>query len=147
MIFVPRDADEHQVLDIVHEWIDVIAAENYETVFAELGYSLAFGRPGGECVREAIESYRSPQYYPGVEEFVVTDWRKAQGGNRAPAKIVTWYKPNSTGLSGAVAFDLPINGKWSDLTANFVFFENENMAEGYVLSLEDVQSNGQWQQA
>lgn len=95
MIFVPRDADEHQVLDIVHEWIDVLAAENYETVFAELGYSLAFGRPGGECVREAIKSYRSPQYYPGVEEFVVTDWRKAQGGNRAPTKIVTWYNFNS----------------------------------------------------
>jgi hypothetical protein len=143
MIFVPRNASDEQVLDIVREWIDVLTKEDYEAVFAAVGYSLSFGEPGAECIRKEIKKYRSPEYFLGVEEFTVTDWRTAHGGNPTPAQKVTWYKPNSTRLAGAVVFDLPLNGQWSDLTADFVFFENDNVDEGYVLCLEEI---GSWTQ-
>jgi hypothetical protein len=148
MIFVPRDASDQQVLDIVREWVDVLAREDYEAVFAELGYSLSYGEPGGECIRKEIKRYRSPEYYSGIEEFTVTDWKNASGGNPSPQCLVSWFKPNSVGgvgIRGAVSFDLPLNGRWSDLTADFVFFQNENLSEGYPLALEQIQSSSQFQ--
>ena len=140
MIFVPRDASEDQVLALVQAFVEVLAREDYEAVFNELGYALAFGRPGAECIREAIHKYRSAAYYPGVESFVVTDWRTAQGGNPNRMQEVTWYEPNESGIVGAVAFDLPLNGRWSDLTANLVFCKSASPSAGYPLGLEDIQS-------
>ena len=140
MTFVPRDASEGQILALVQTWVDVLAREDYEAAFKELGYALAFGKPGARCIREAIHSYRSVAYYPGVENFVVTDWRTAQGGNPDRMQEVIWYKPNESGLVGAVAFDLPLNGRWSDLTVNLVFCQCENSDMGFPLGLEDIQS-------
>ena len=105
-----------------------------------MGYALAFGRPKHECIREAIQGYRSATHYPGIERFVVTDWRTASGGNRDRRQEVVRYKPNSTGLVGAVAFDLPLNGSWSNLTADFVFFEGSDPTQGFPLSLEEIGS-------
>ncbi len=138
MVFVQRDASDAQVLNIVRKWVDVLARQDYEAVFAALGYVLDYGEPGSECIRRAILEYRSPEHYPGIEEFAVTDWRSAEGGYPEPRQKVTWFKPNSTGLRGAVEFDLPLNGKWSDLRADFVFFDNKNLNEGYTLSLEEI---------
>jgi len=145
MIFVPRNASEEQVLDIVREWVQVLARGDYEFIFAELGYSLTFGEPGAECIRNEIKKYRSPEYFPEIEEFMVSDWKTARGGYAAHKQKVIWYKQNSVGLAGAVEFDLPLNGKWSDLKADFVFFDNKKLKEGYVLALEQIQSNAQWQ--
>ena len=141
MTLVPRGASEDQVLDLVRSWIDVLARQDYEAVATNLGYALAFGRPRSECIREAIEGYRCAAYYPGVKEFLVTDWRTARGGNPDRKQEVVWYKPNASGLVGAVAFDLPLNGCWSTLTADFVFCENSNSSEGYPLGLEEIQSS------
>lgn len=141
MVVIPRTASDNQVLTIVREWIDVLAREDYEAIFQALGYAVAFDRPGAVCIRNEIKQYRSPKLYPGVEEFTVTGWRTALGGNPSPLQLVTRYKPNRTGLAGAVDFDLPLNGRWSDLTANFVFFEPKIEGDGYVLSLEEIGSS------
>jgi hypothetical protein len=141
MTLVPKNATDEEVLDIIRKWVDVLAAEDYEAVVKELGFLMGYmGSPSSpaEYLRAEIKRYVSPEYFPGVTDFVVTDWRTAQGGNPEPAGTVTWFKPNSNGLRGAVSFDLPINGKWSDLTADFVFFENNN--EGYALALEEISS-------
>lgn len=148
MIHVPRDASDAQVLEIIGEWIDALAREDYEAAFQALGYALAYGEPGAECIRNEIKRYRSPDYYPGVEEFTVTSRLTAQGGNPAPIHDVTWYIPNEvggTGLVASIAYDLPLNGKWSDLCADFMIFENANLEESYILSLEEIRSSSQSQ--
>jgi hypothetical protein len=43
-------------------------------------------------------------------------------------------------MAGTVAFDLPLNGQWSDLTADFVFFDNDTAAGGHTLRLEEIHS-------
>jgi len=143
MIFVPHNATNEQVLDIIRKWIGVLAAEDYEAVVKELGFLTGFYSSPAECLRAQIKRYVSPEYFPGVTDFVVTDWRTAHGGNPEPLSTVTWYKPNTVGLRGAVRFDLPLNGKWSDLTADFVFFEYNNVF--YKLALEEISSEKQRQ--
>jgi hypothetical protein len=142
---VYKNWSDEQVLAVIHEWIDALAAQDYEGVFSALGYALAFGEPGAGCIRQSVEGYRSPDFYPGVEQFAVTDWRTARGGNPEPTRTVTWYKPNSTGLVGAAAIDLPLNGRWSDLTADFVWFDTGLPDGGFQLSLEEVSSVRQLQ--
>ena len=142
--FIPRDASDEQVLDIVRGWVDVLAKEDYEVAAMELGYALAWGEPKAQCIRNEIKRYRSPEYYPDIEDFTVTDWRTATGGNPEPKQEVLWYAPNQ-GLRGAISFDLPVNGRWSDLTAKFVFCENDNVNEGYFLDLEQIRSTAQLQ--
>jgi hypothetical protein len=138
--FVPRNATDGQVLDIIRECVDLLATGDYERVYAELGYALAFEQPGAECIRGEIMRYRSVDYFPGVTEFRVTDWRTARGGNPDPTLKIIRYKPDATSLAGAVAFDLPLNGRWSDLTADFVLMENDH-PKGYVLALEEISAS------
>lgn len=145
MVLIPHNATDYAVLNIIREWIDVLAKEDYEAVVAELGPGLSFVQgfdsSKAESLRAQIKRYVSPEYFPGVIDFVVTDWRLAQGGNPEPRRRATRYGPNSIGgigLRGAVQFDLPLNGKWSDLTADFVFWEHDT--EYYSLALEEIHS-------
>ncbi|HEX3949186.1 MAG TPA: hypothetical protein VHW95_04985 [Steroidobacteraceae bacterium] len=140
---VPRGASREKVLEIVRGWVDVLAAQDYQTAFEKLGYSISSGDSSFERITRAIQCYRSPDYYPGVTTFIVSDWRTARGGKPDPQQKVIWYKPNTVRMAGAVAFDLPLNGGWSDLTADFVFFENDNPDAGYILRLEEIHS---WRQ-
>lgn len=142
MNYVPRDASEEQVLGIVRGWVEALARKEYKGVFEAIDLMIRGDAPGPECIQGCIEYYRSPVYYPGVDKFAVSDWRIAQGGNPEPVQRVEWYGPNTLQMAGAVSFDLPLNGRWSDLTADFVFFENDD-PEGYRLWLEEI---GSWQQ-
>ena len=143
MTYILPGMNDEQVLDIVRAWVDVLSQEDYETVYDELGYLIGDVECSAETIRQAIKDYRSPDYYPGENTFTVTDWRTAQGGNPEPDQEVVWYVPGQQ-LVGAVSFDLPLNGRWSDLTAHFVFFENAQSDEGHILFLEEIRS---WQQS
>ena len=147
MVFIPHIATDEKILTIIRQWVEVLAAEDYKKVFAELGYSMSpyFDCSGGEAIRQEITRYRSPEFYPGVTDFKVTDWRTANGGNPKPNQFVTRYKSNDLKMAGSIGFDLPMNGKWSDLAADFVFYDNENYREGYLLRLEEIQSSTQRQ--
>jgi hypothetical protein len=147
MVFIPHTATDQEVLTIVRHWVDVLAKEDYAAFFSELGYAMLyrFDCPGDEAIRQQIKKYRSPDFYPGVTDFKVTDWRLAQGGNPNPKLKAIRYKPNDIKIAGAIQFDLPLNNQWSDLTADFVYFDNPNFRQGYVLGLEEIQSFAQWQ--
>jgi hypothetical protein len=137
---VPRDATNEQVIDIARHWIDVLARGDYEGVFAALGYVLAYGESGAVAMREAVQSYRWESSFPGVTEFAVTSWKTATGGNPSPRLEVVRYVPLSHALRGAVSVDLPLNGQWSDLTADFVWFESAEPGDDYTLVLEEIGS-------
>ena len=140
MVLVPLSATDEELLAIVRSWLDVLAAEDYDRVFAHLGYAMAWGE-GAEGIRRDIQRYRSLAFYPGVSEFRVTDWRTVSGGNPSPTALVRRY-PHSERLPiiATIEIDLPLNGQWSDLEADFVVTaENAADVEG-VLSLEDISS-------
>jgi hypothetical protein len=138
MVRVPLSADDDQLLQIVRSWLDVLAAEDYERAFESLGYAMAWGA-GAQSIRRDIEKYRSPEFYPGISEFRVSDWRNAVGGNPEPKVLIRRYKyMESLPIVATVELDLPLNGRWSDLEADFIItVRGPHDTEG-VLCLEDI---------
>jgi len=146
LILVPYGAPDEHVLAIARYWVDALAREEYASVFEALGYSLLYQHncSGPEAIERMIKRYRSPDLYPGVETFLVTDWRKAKGGNPNPLQSIIWYEPGQE-LRGALSLDLPLNGHWSDLQADFVWFESDTPHDGYRIRLEEIGSPTQRQ--
>ena len=145
LIDIPRDASDGRIMAIIRTWVDILAGGEYELVGSSLGYAMSFGEPHGACIHGALKGYLSPGYYPGVEHFTVSDWRVAAGGNHAPKRMIRRYEPNASRLAGVVEFDLPLNGRWSDLTAEFAWFADERANGGYRLTLETISSLRQLQ--
>lgn len=143
MIYVPRDATNEEVLDIVRTWIDILASAGYEAAFTAIAFDTKNEAWTPHFLKISVEGYRSPEYYPDVEQFHVTDWRTVQGGNSEAEQNITWYKPNDSLLAGKVMFDLPVNGQWSDLMAEFDIWDNDNAEEGLDMSLDEIFS---WRQ-
>ena len=138
MVSVPRLITDDDLLGVVRSWLDVLAAEEYERVFAELGYAMAWGA-GAEGIRRDIQRYRSSELYPGVSDFRVSDWRTAVGGNPEPLVLVRRYKySEDLPIVATVELDLPLNGRWSDLEADFVVTVSQPDATDGILALEDI---------
>ena len=136
MILIKRDISNADLIQAIRGWIEVLAQKRYEDFFDALGYSMGVGTASAEWIESDLRRYRS-ELYPGVTEFEVTDWKTARGGNPNPKQEIIWYKPNESRLAGAIAFDLPLNGKWSDLRADFVLFETDD-SESLLLRLEEL---------
>ena len=138
MVRVPLSATDDELLEIARSWLDVLAAEEYERVFEHLGYAMAFGA-GADGIRRDIQGYRSAQLYPGVSDFRVSNWRTAFGGNPNPTLLVRRYRyTESLPIVITIELDLPLNGCWSDLEADFVVtLLDPHDSEG-VLALEGI---------
>lgn len=130
---------ESGLLEIIRHWVNVLATEDYDAVFNSLGYAMAYQTPtltGAERIKSEIKNYRSQQYYPGVTDFLVSDWDSANGGKPNPYRLIRFYKPNELKIVATIEFDLPLNGKWSDLLASFVVCEID--INRYELNCEDI---------
>ena len=142
MVRVPVSATDDELLALVRTWLDALAAERYEFLFEELGYAMAYGG-GATAIRRDIERYRSSRYFPGVDSFRVSDWRTAVGGNPKPIALVRRYGFNpQLPIIATVEVDLPLNGKWSDLEADFVVTVQGPADREGVLCLEDISAPG-----
>lgn len=142
MVRVPVSATDDELLALVRTWLDALAAERYELLFEELGYAMAYDG-GATAIRRDIERYRSSRYFPGVDSFRVSDWRTALGGNPKPTALVRRYAFNpQLPIIATVEVDLPLNGKWSDLEADFVVTVQGPAEREGVLCLEDISAPG-----
>ena len=143
MVRVAVSATDDELLALVRTWLDALAAEQYEVLFSELGYAMAYGS-GATAIRRDIEKYRSSRYFPGVEGFRVSDWRTAVGGNPKPTLVVRRYAFNpQLPIIATIEVDLPLNGKWSDLEAAFVVTVKGPAEREGVLGLEDISAFGE----
>ena len=140
MIRVQLFATDDELLELIRPWLDALANEDYEQVFAAIGYAMAHG-DGAHAIRRDIRSYRSAEYYPGVSDFRVSDWRTAKGGNPNPLLLVRRYVYSpELPIVATVEMHLPLNGRWSDLEADFVVTKPSPQDEDAVLWLEDISS-------
>jgi len=145
MLLVSPQASDDELLSIARGWIDVLAREDYSTVFASLGYAVRFDERGPDAIRNAIKRYRSSEYFPDEDNFVVSDWRFARGRNPDPYIRIKRFEPNTLAIRCTIEMVLPLNGKWSDLEIDFVMFERESGNE-WVFTLEDIVCTRQLQE-
>jgi hypothetical protein len=140
MIYAPPNPTDEQLIDVVRHWIDLVANREFQKAFDLYSYRMAPLRPeltGAESIAIDIERYRSASLFPGETRFSVTDWREATGGNPAPTQKIVWYKANDIGISCVISVNLPLNGKWSGLLAEFLLYDFQP-GLGYLVELEDI---------
>lgn len=109
MIYLPDDASNEDVLQVVQAWVEL---------WAELGPEAAFSAIAvdendtwtPEWLEYALANYRPLELYPNARSFVVTPCASATATDHAPTRETKWYDPKNTGLVGDVRFDLPLNG-------------------------------------
>lgn len=136
--WINSDCSDDEILEVVFQWIDVLSQKDYDRVARELGYWDFGFQKATKAIREAIGGYRAPGLFPGVEEFEVSDWRLAVGGKSEPTRKVVRCEENTVGIAVSVCIDLPLNGAWSDLAADFLLFEREYRPGQYELRLEEI---------
>ena len=127
--------------------MDVLTLEDYERVFTEIGYAMAYGIEA-EGIRRDIKTYRSLEFYPGISDFRVSDWRTAEGGNPNPEILIRRYEyMESLPIVMTIELDLPLNGRWRDLQISFVVSRPTPQDSEGVLWLEDIVCFRQRQEA
>jgi hypothetical protein len=136
MIYVSRDIPDEDLIRVVRDWVEILSQKRYDEFFDALGYSMGGESASSEWIPSDLSRYRS-ELYPGISDFEVTSWRTARGGYPNPSQEVTWFEPNDSRLAGAITLTLPLNGMWSDATADFILVET-NAPEGLLLRLEEI---------
>lgn len=128
---LPLDCSDKEIRDLVLEWSELLAAENYAGALALLPSVPDEWTP--EILRLTIEGYGVPDLDPevllslhqehGVERFVVKSLRDSV--DLDPTKSIDVDRKNQYGLDpaeylGMVHYrDVPLNSGPSDLTARF----------------------------
>lgn len=137
MIYISNRASDEDVLQIVQTWVDIWAEHGPEAALT----AISLDRNDTwtpELLEYAVTSYHQSELYPNTSRFIVTSPTAATVANHMPMREVKWYAPNSTGLAGDVRFDLSLNGRWSDLLADFDLWVSNALDESYLLTLDEI---------
>lgn len=112
---LPLDASDADVLEVVREWVGLLAEERYrdacDFLFQE-GDDPHAWTP--ELIETLITNYGSLYSYDENMAFKITPLNDTQG---EPGYDIERFEEGRP--EGYVLFDLPLNGHWSDLTAIF----------------------------
>jgi len=133
MIVLPKDATDEDIINVVRDFVNLLAKERYVEAF-EMMYRNSKDEMSPELIKRLIEGYGFDESVKDV--FRVTSLEEMK--NQEPEFQIDWLesvkgeKPREIGI---IHYDLPINGEWSDLTAIFDVYELEN---GIALSLYDI---------
>ena len=130
MMYIIKEFTERAIREAIHKWILLLADENYEGASEFLFHEKDYPWPP-ELLKEAITDYRA--YENQVETTRITDPKYTHDGNE-PRQDVTLSSFNPDYVAEAW-YDLPVLGKWSDLTATFLFKKD---LQGILFILEDL---------
>lgn len=127
-------AEAQEILDVVREWAAALADERFDEAMALL-------RPSDQwspaTVQTWIRNYGWHEPPADGSIYRVTDMATASGatGSFPRHEVDRLDRPATDGRVASVWFDLPLNGRWSDLTATFVV---RQLDESLVLELADL---------
>uniref|UniRef100_UPI0035CAA33E hypothetical protein n=1 Tax=uncultured Hymenobacter sp. TaxID=170016 RepID=UPI0035CAA33E len=122
-VVLPIDVSDEDLLDAVRLWIHLLEAERYEEAL-EYTYQDPYYEWTPELIRDVIYGYGFPEYEGEPEIYKVTSMEEAVGTNGNPYAEVEFHMPRKHRtedalIVGEIWFSLPLNGKWSDVTATF----------------------------
>jgi hypothetical protein len=135
MIKLPQHATDQQILDVIRDWVELLAQNHYEDAFQMLKHD-ASKDWSPELIRTVISNYGFIEPRKDEKVFRVTSIKEKPTGK--PYQEVDWYgddpdRPRQ--YLGMVLFNLPLNGEWSDVTAVFDIVEED---DHLALELDDI---------
>ena len=117
---LPGDATDDQIIEFVTQWVELLADERYAEALAlvapapDPAYRLT-----PEQLETLIRNYGSFEPMADGSTFRVTSPSEAQGKQYVDG-VHRFDEPRvADGAIGHLDYDLPLNGEWSDLTAQF----------------------------
>jgi hypothetical protein len=121
----------------IEHWVGILVEQKFDDAMATLGPS---GSWSAELLAQVIANYGSVEPREDGRTSTVTPIAAAVGAG--PRFEVRWFNPpitNRLGYApdrlGHASFDLPLDGRWSDVTATFDILD---LPGGAVLTLDDV---------
>lgn len=110
---LPHNPSDEDILHFVEAWIDDLAGGDYEAAFRRTEHD-PYYQWTPDLIRLVVQGYGSSEPYPCGTVFNVTPRARALGGPPQRTVDRSVVRPHSL---AEVLYDLPLNGKWSDLTA------------------------------
>jgi hypothetical protein len=142
-LHLPKQPSVSDVRDAVHHWMDLLASERYAEALDVVAHDPKLGWTP-ELLKDVINGYGLPWSSLGGTVHVVTDRRHAEASETRLYENVDLFDhplpirhriPGFVFIGGAW-FDLPLDGKWSDLTASL---DIVGAADHSFLELEEIQ--------
>ena len=134
MIDISPDAPEKAILDFARRWMKMLADNRLDEACALLDEPNYYGivwTP--DLIMETVHETFSPDtlfynYHPEGPIFTDPYELEAQPNREEPIEF-------DDGSGYHLDYDIPLNGEWSDLTAQFEFLKRPN---GYAVVLHDL---------
>jgi len=129
---LPANASDEDILSAVREWVELLAKEEYEEAyrfFVSSEHNRWQWSP--QLLKRIIRTYGG--LYGDQEKFSITPVEKTSEGSEPRHDV---HRDRKDEHKGYVWFDLPLNGKWSDLTAILTFQVNGG---SLVIELESIE--------
>jgi hypothetical protein len=125
------DASDDELLATVDEWVELLVQERYDDALANMR---AREHWTSDLLRQVISGYGFSEPHPSGSRFRVTSPKEASGRQHY-RRVDRWTEANAIGAIGVILYDLPLNGKWSDVTALFDILASSGPL---VLELDDI---------
>ncbi|MGE0494211.1 MAG: hypothetical protein AB7S38_33680 [Vulcanimicrobiota bacterium] len=118
MIRLSKNATDAQIVEAVEQWVRLLAAGDYRGAF-ELTDHGPDDHLTPEVIRTLIRNYGSIEPMKDGSVYRVTEPREAVVVDVTPRPQIERFSDGPPDYLGYVHYDLPLNGRWSDLTAVF----------------------------
>ncbi len=128
---LPAEASDQEILDTVREWVEFLAEERYDEAyhfFVNTEHNPRNWSP--QLLKTVIQTYG---FHDKREFHRVTPVEKTTGGVKPRHDI---HRDDDNDQQGFIWFDLPLDGKWSDLTAVLTFHANNKRLSIELESIE-----------
>jgi len=137
---LPPDATDAQVLSLCREWVELVAADRLDDALGMLSVPSDYDPSQhwtSESLRSYIENYGSWEPLLDGSKWQITSFVSVRTPVDRPAfrPGADVYRDERDPRAGRVEIDLPLNGEWSDLTAQFDF---RPVSDGIAISLYDL---------
>jgi hypothetical protein len=126
---LPTTATDADLLAAVSEWVGLLAEGRYADAYQWLHHPETPRWRSAELIATVVRNYGFIEPRPDGETFTVTPIETAMGDHH-DAEVTRYGETR-----GDVHFDLPLNGRWSDVTAILEFSVYEGT---FVFELDDI---------
>ena len=114
--------DPEELRRYVEAWVDLLVLGDFPGAYSFTRHD-AYYQWTPDLIRQVIEGYGLPKPHPSGEIYAATERARATGDGPR-------YTCEFDGLPDSdlahVSYDLPLNGKWSDLTVTFAVRRDGN---------------------